>query len=265
MAIRRFREHVAEQNWFAVAIDVLIVVLGVFLGMQVNNWNEARLERQQARDYRAMLIDDLNTNLSDLAMRRHYYLWVRAEALATLADLKRPSRDLDESFLLEAYQASQMQPWALKRNTYDQILAVGAMAKLGSPLLRDRIANYYVGADITGANMIALPPYREILRRVMPYAVQQSIRARCNERIEVDDRGATAHCHADRLCTLASIPRASARQSRRCMIGPVSRSISTGGSSTSTRSCFPSTPSPDARSSSRRGWSRPESRCVLKP
>jgi hypothetical protein len=205
MAIRRFRDHFAQQNWFAVVLDVLIVVLGVFLGIQVNNWNEGRLERQQGRDYRAMLVDDLNTNLSDLAMRRHYYEWVRAEALATLADLDRPSRDLDESFLLEAYQASQMQPWSLKRDTYDQILAVGAMSRLGSPLLRDRIANYYVGADVTGTNMIALPPYREILRRVMPYPVQQSIRARCNERIEVDERGAT-HIITPSACELGLDP-----------------------------------------------------------
>ena len=32
MVIRRIREHVATQNWFAVAIDLVIVVLGVFLG-----------------------------------------------------------------------------------------------------------------------------------------------------------------------------------------------------------------------------------------
>ena len=47
MAIRRFRDHVAEQNWFAVAVDVLIVVLGVFIGMQVNigtsrGWNGSK-------------------------------------------------------------------------------------------------------------------------------------------------------------------------------------------------------------------------------
>jgi hypothetical protein len=64
------------------------------------------------------------------------------------------------------------------------------MANLGSPLLRDEIANYYVGAEVTGANIAALPQYREILRRIMPYAVQQSIRAKCNERIVEDSRGA---------------------------------------------------------------------------
>ena len=37
MVIRRIREHVAAQNWFAVGIDVVIVVVGVVVGTQVNN------------------------------------------------------------------------------------------------------------------------------------------------------------------------------------------------------------------------------------
>jgi hypothetical protein len=190
MILRRIRDHVGGHNWFAVTIDLLIVVIGVFLGTQANNWNQGRLERRQAREYRAMLTADLDTNLSDMAMRQRYYRWVRGEALATLADLSRPAKQLDQRFLLEAYQASQMQPWALKRNTYDQILAVGAMGTLGSPVLRDRVANYYVSSQVTGSNIASLPAYREILRRVMPYAAQQSIRATCNERTFEDDRGA---------------------------------------------------------------------------
>ena len=32
MVVRRIRDHVATHNWFAVAIDLAIVVVGVFLG-----------------------------------------------------------------------------------------------------------------------------------------------------------------------------------------------------------------------------------------
>jgi hypothetical protein len=205
MILRRLREHVAHHNWFAVAIDFVIVVVGVFVGIQASNWNQARETRAQARQYRAMLHDDLAANLADLASRRRYYLWVRSEALATLAALDRPSTELDEKFLLHAYQASQIQPWALKRNTYDEILSAGAMASLGSPDLRDRISNYYVGSEITGANMNALPPYREILRRVMPYAVQQQIRARCNERLIINPNG-SVQVFAPGKCVLALDP-----------------------------------------------------------
>ena len=35
MILRRVTEHVKAQNWFAVAIDFVIVVVGVFIGIQV--------------------------------------------------------------------------------------------------------------------------------------------------------------------------------------------------------------------------------------
>jgi hypothetical protein len=201
MIFRRVREHVAHHNWFAVAVDLSIVVIGVFLGTQASNWNQARLERQQAREYRAMLLGDLSANFENLRVRKRYYEWVRAEGLATIAALDRPAADLGEKFLIDAYQATQIQPWGLKRNTYDQILSVGAMGGLGNPLLRDEVANYYVSAEVTGANIAALPPYRDVLRRVMPYAVQRAVRLRCAERVAEDNRGAV-QIYVPGACTL---------------------------------------------------------------
>jgi hypothetical protein len=42
MILRRIPEHVKAQNWFAVGIDFFIVVVGVFVGLQVSNWNDRR-------------------------------------------------------------------------------------------------------------------------------------------------------------------------------------------------------------------------------
>ena len=53
MILRRITQHVKEQNWFAVVLDLLIVILGVFLGIQIGNWNEDRLDEiayQKAHD-----------------------------------------------------------------------------------------------------------------------------------------------------------------------------------------------------------------------
>lgn len=189
MILRRIREHFVQHNWFAVAVDFVIVVAGVFLGIQASNWNQARIGRQQAREYRAMLRDDLDANLASLTTRKRYYEWVRREALATLADLHPPVGSSDEQLLVHAYQATQILPWALKRNTYDEIVSVGATANLGPPALRDQIANYYVSSDVAKANVSIIPAYREIVRRIMPYAVQEAIRAHCNERVIQESRG----------------------------------------------------------------------------
>ena len=45
MLLRRITQHVKDQNWFAVGIDFVIVVIGVFIGIQVANWNDARANK----------------------------------------------------------------------------------------------------------------------------------------------------------------------------------------------------------------------------
>lgn len=42
MLLRRVMEHVNAQNWFAVGIDLVIVVVGVIIGIEVTNWNDVR-------------------------------------------------------------------------------------------------------------------------------------------------------------------------------------------------------------------------------
>ena len=58
--LRRFRQHIAEQNWTALVFDFVIVVVGVFLGLQAQDWNQGRLDRQLERDYQERLKSDFD-------------------------------------------------------------------------------------------------------------------------------------------------------------------------------------------------------------
>jgi hypothetical protein len=42
MLLRRVMEYVNTQNWFAVGVDFVIVVVGVYIGIEVSNWNDVR-------------------------------------------------------------------------------------------------------------------------------------------------------------------------------------------------------------------------------
>ncbi len=44
MLLRRVTKHVKEQNWTAVTLDFVIVVIGVVVGLQFSNWNENRAD-----------------------------------------------------------------------------------------------------------------------------------------------------------------------------------------------------------------------------
>jgi len=52
MRLRSISKNLKEQNWFAVFLDFLIVVTGVFIGVQMGNLNE---HRKDLKDYKAAL------------------------------------------------------------------------------------------------------------------------------------------------------------------------------------------------------------------
>ena len=59
MIFRRVKAHVAKEDWFAVFIDFIIVVFGVFMGLQVANWSAARADRADERTFLNALHQDI--------------------------------------------------------------------------------------------------------------------------------------------------------------------------------------------------------------
>lgn len=66
MIPRRIYEHAKAHNWFAVAIDFVIVVVGVFIGIQVSNWNTAQGDKAEYERALDRLAAETQTNLKTL-------------------------------------------------------------------------------------------------------------------------------------------------------------------------------------------------------
>jgi len=193
VVIRRIREHAGSHNWFAVAIDLIIVVVGVFLGTQANNWNEARIERADAAESRREIIDDLKSNEIDLASRKAYYGVARTHAMAALGAMERPGDPQGASFLLDAYQASQVWLRPLVRTGYDEMTGAGLTHGVGDRETRSRLTAYYTQIRQFDVTALSTTAYRERLRRAMPYNVQLEAKRQCPEQItNVADGGQVA-------------------------------------------------------------------------
>jgi len=63
MLLRRISKHVKAQNWFAVAIDFFIVVIGVYIGIQVSNWNDEQRVQSLEASYMSRVADELKSNI----------------------------------------------------------------------------------------------------------------------------------------------------------------------------------------------------------
>lgn len=58
MVLRKFMRHVTDQNWIAVGLDILVVITGIFLGMQVNEWNDNRKDQLRSKQLVHQMVDD---------------------------------------------------------------------------------------------------------------------------------------------------------------------------------------------------------------
>lgn len=197
MILKRLRGEAARQNWFGVAVDLVILILGVFLGIQVNDWNQARLDRSEGREYRERLTSDLESNQRDLAFRIHYDGQTLAHAQAALAALDKPVTDNPGTFIIDAYEASNHVPQAIRHFTYDEVVASGKAEFLGSRVIRERIANYHVGMATMQRLFDYTPPYRDAIRSALPFAAQAQVMKDCPEVLAADEYGSVTPRLAD--------------------------------------------------------------------
>jgi hypothetical protein len=189
MILRRVIKHFREQEWTAIFLDFLIVVVGVFVGLQVSNWNEGRLREQTAQTYIERLREDLAASKEDISQRVTYFHQTRTNALQALRALDQPPETLGEQFLVDIYQASQMLQREYGRDTYNEILSVGANNAISDIAVRKRLANFYRSIKPQISSLRYIPPYRELVRHNMPYRAQQAIRAACGDIVTTGENG----------------------------------------------------------------------------
>jgi len=189
MILRRVIKHFRHQEWTAIFLDFLIVVVGVFVGLQVSNWNETRLREQTAQTYIERLREELAASKEDISQRLTYFRQTRTNALRALSALDQPPEALGEQFLVDIYQASQMLQREYGRDTYNEILSVGANNAISDIAVRKRLANFYRSIKAQISSLRDKTPYRELVRRNMPYIAQQAIRAACGDIVTTGKNG----------------------------------------------------------------------------
>jgi len=186
-------------NWFAVAIDLLIVVVGVFVGIQVANWNQQRLEENETDQLLTQLQPELHEFIEFFESAREYYSVTRSYADVAFAGWQGGESVSDDQFVVAAYQASQI--YGLPNNGENWALIFGAERlrniddiQIRRGLSRVMTANY----DDLHFRSVATR-YREHVRQLLPIEVQEAIRRVCGERARP---GRLAYFSLPRNCSL---------------------------------------------------------------
>lgn len=184
MIHHRVISDLRKQEWTLIAINFLMVVLGVFIGMQAQNWNADRQARAKAEVFGARLRDDLHYEDWSYQYLTNYYQDVLANAGRAADALTGDKPMPDEQFLISAYRASQYKFNLRRRATYDELVATGTIGLIDDQKLRaTAIAVFNNKLLDTIQEGAVASDYRKEFRRATPARVQHALLQRCGDRI----------------------------------------------------------------------------------
>nr|WP_321441535.1 hypothetical protein [uncultured Hyphomonas sp.] len=146
MILRRLTTALRKQDWFTVVIETLIVVFGVFIGLQVNNWNAARVERNSEQVLLLRLQEEtrslLDTQKKELAAQSPR-IGLLSDANSVMFSLA-PSRPLtdDECWALLVSHWLPSPTEAL--SSLDELISSGRFDLISSPSVKAALRDYAV-------------------------------------------------------------------------------------------------------------------------
>jgi hypothetical protein len=179
MILRRVIAHFRKQEWTAIFLDFLIVVVGVFVGIQVSNWNDARAFKDYERVLLRELRDETVANINDAQAKSEAFAIGAAAARRVLAisDGEAPPCNGDcWPVIVDLMHASQ---WQQVKNTWPTF---DEMRRQGLPSNRRIIpaVEEFQLVNFQSANALASPPpYRAKVRSVLPIKLQDAYWDHC--------------------------------------------------------------------------------------
>jgi hypothetical protein len=144
LILRRLTEHVKEQNWFAIALDFVIVVAGVFVGMQAQAWSQERDRRKNEAAYLVRLHEEVEQLLATRARYDRTRVKFSADLAAAVQLLNGEKADallsVDQCDAIAGSAHTTVPPAELP--TVAELLSTGRLDQLTSPNIRLAILSY---------------------------------------------------------------------------------------------------------------------------
>ena len=181
MIFKRFAANLRAQNWFAIGIELAIVIVGVFVGTLVANWNQERIEQRDVDAIVGKLGTDVARQLAKVHANHGYYATTDRYAATAFAGWANDPAVSDRDFVIAAYQASQIAYFVTVGQTYAMLLGGDQVRKISNEPLRDSIiAMLNFDYEVIGRQAV-LTRYRDDVRAVIPDSIQSAVRKHCGD------------------------------------------------------------------------------------
>ena len=126
--------------------EIILVMIGILLALQVNNWNEIRKNKYEVHKY-------LNSFLSDLTVdslnydRMSKYMDRVIEVNNTILRKFKENESINKEDFRDAFETFTIPPVKGQNSTFNEMQSSGKINLITNDSLKNRILQYYVDYD----------------------------------------------------------------------------------------------------------------------
>ena len=169
-------------KYFKYAIgEIILVVIGILIALQINNWNEYRKERLKEQTYLTRLKEDLISDKKVIELNKAFYQDVFMAGSLVLSQAEGDIIASKWDILTAYFHASQIWPMLMQSSTYEELKSSGELSLIRNITLRNRLPFYHGnGLRRYEQTMGINPPYRKMVRGLIPSKVQNYMWDNCH-------------------------------------------------------------------------------------
>jgi len=151
---RTIRKKIIEEDnvrkYLLYAIgEILLVVIGILIALQVNNWNEQRKERQREMTYLYKLLEEAKRDSSSLqsTINLTEYKITQAERLLDILKQNIPIADSTE-FVRDVFLVGRGASTRPYLPSYEELIATGSIGIIQNRDITDLLARYIAWGEM---------------------------------------------------------------------------------------------------------------------
>ena len=147
---RNIRQKLAAENNVAKYLryavgEIVLVVVGILIALQVNNWNSNRIEKNKESVYLKNIKRDLNEQIKSIVVQMNYELNMSQKARSIIKYYKEHHNfHVDSSFTSAIGSLTGRRTFVKINPTYTELLSSGNVDIISDNKFKGKLINYYL-------------------------------------------------------------------------------------------------------------------------
>lgn len=165
--------------------EIILVVIGIFIAIQANNWNVERNSQKELKQSLEKLLINLKQDTGTIQNNIESNTDIVNSLDSSLIILKAPEKFTKEEFSQKLFPINRTIHLELEKSSFNNLSETGKLQLISNEMLLDSLINYYNKENFLSVEDAIINHTREIIR---PYLMGfDFILMNAPELVEIDD------------------------------------------------------------------------------